>query len=205
MMKIPFFHKPRSADHDCAPVCLQMALAYFQIDSELPAIYLDARCLGPTHFALPWGICLAAAKWGLYARFISRHPDVLINESVVARATGLTDVQVRHEVREQLKECHDSEIALVQYDENTHKSLPARVVARASKSEVVIPSLVWGWQDVHNVVLTDSKDGIVTYHEPNTTFGANQEITETEFLERWCDDHTDNDLLIISNDPLWPR
>jgi len=58
---------------------------------------------------------------------------------------------------------------------------------------------------VHNVVLTslkDSNDAFVTYHDPDKADGEDQEMIEAEFLSRWRDARTDNDLLIISRDHL---
>jgi Papain-like cysteine protease AvrRpt2 len=198
VMKIPFFPKPAAGHHDCAPVCLRMALAYFGIEMKLSDIYSASGSLGQTHYTLPWGICLVAAKANLYATFISKHPQELINANDVAIASGMTVDDVRRVIQEQLAECCASErIALVTYDANTHPSLPASAVA--VKSGVVIPSLHWNAGDVHNVVLTGFEDSCVTYHDPNA--GANRTMSRMEFLKRWCDVHTDNDLLIISKDP----
>ena len=67
---------------------------------------------------------------------------------------------------------------------------------------MVIPGLRWNGNTVHNVVLTRVKDGCVIYHDSNESCGANRSMRETEFRDRWSDPHTDNDLLIISTDPL---
>jgi len=200
-MQIPFFHKADSGHHDCAPVCLRMALAYLDVDTPVSKIYADSRSLGRTRYTLPWGICLAAAKSTVYATFISKHPDELINADDIAQVAGVPVDEVRRVMQEQLAECRTSEkITLIKYDANIHVSLPASVIA--AKTGVVIPGLRWNGGAVHNVVLTRFKDGWVTYHDPNEGSGANRSMPEAEFQARWSDRRTDNDLLIISRDPL---
>ena len=81
-MKIPFYSQMDKSDPVCAAVCLQITLAYFEIEISLDEVYEISRSLGKCKYTLPCGICLGAAHFGLSACFASRNPYELNSEGI---------------------------------------------------------------------------------------------------------------------------
>lgn len=114
-MNIPFFKKENPNDSGCAPVCLQMALSYFGINKAIADIYSACESTGDSHYTLPWGVCLGAAKLGLRAYFISERPFELSDDSRldIMNVTGLSYHEIVAIERDQLDRCGSSPLIQV--------------------------------------------------------------------------------------------
>jgi len=213
-MNIPFKRKENPNDCGCAPVCLQMALEYYGNSKPIDEVYELCESIGNTHYTLPWGMLLGAAKSGLYAWFISKNPWELLPESRqdVGNITGYSTDDIKNIEIDQVRRCEDSNlIRIIKWNNRIHKSEPKFHVS--NKNAIVIPTVWWGVQP-HNIVLVDwdSCDQqnladvpkgckYVYYHDPNGE--ANSKMTEKDFFQMWLHPYTDNDLLIISKDYLY--
>lgn len=201
-MDIPFYYKANPSDVTCAPVCLRMALAYYGLRIELDHVYQIAHSMGACHYTIPWGMCLGAAEMGLYAIFVSRSPNVLLQMYIdrIAAIANMPIEQVGSEVECELAECRaNDKITLVEWEE-PFSSVPGNIVA--VEAGVVIPTVWWGDVDAHNIVLTHFDAHHVSYHDPNFPTGRDQRMSADDFFQMWHHENTDNDLLIISRNEL---
>jgi hypothetical protein len=212
-MNIPYYHKRNSNDVNCAAVCLQMALAFFEKKKrELEEICKMAHSLGDCCYTLPWGMCIGAASASveLHATYISRKPKKLIPRYRVniAKAAKISLEEVITQEKAQINECKEKEkyISLRSW-KKSYSNLPGKLVAE--EVGVVIPTV---WQgDAHNIVLTGFDAMKVVYHDPNPDPNfkmGNKSLNTEEFLRIWLhdfkDEETDNDLLVISEIPFNP-
>jgi len=202
-MNIPSFKKLNPNDSGCAPVCLQMALAYYGINKSIEEIYKVCESIGDSHFTLPWGICIGAAKFGLRTYFISERPFELNDDSRldIMNITRLSYDQIVEIERDQLERCDASNsINIMPWDDGL-KQLPFKILER--RLGVVIPTLWWGTQP-HNIVLikhsiTRTGQSQLYYHDPNTESPSGEVMSEAVFFKMWIHGNTDNDLLIITS------
>jgi hypothetical protein len=203
-MNITYFEKENRNDSGCAPVCLQMALDYFEQSKPIEEIYRRCESIGESHYTLPWGMMLATASFGLHATFISGNPYFLIEDSIqaICETTGRSKTYVRELVDSQIERCgKEPNIQLLKWDKS-YQNIPETVVSQ--ESGVVIPTILSGAP--HNVVLTKygelipQSEKFVWYHDPSGI--PDMMILETQFLEWWLNESTDNDLLIISKEKI---
>jgi len=131
-MQIPFYPKEDPKGLDCAPVCLRMALEYFDIYKSMDEIYELVGSLRDKHYTLPWGMCIGTSSVGLSATFISRNPNGLTDSSYkdIARETKLAVNEISQIVLEQLEECKRlPNISLIPW-EDRFKELPEKLFLR---------------------------------------------------------------------------
>jgi len=205
-MNIRHFKKENQNDCGCASVCLRMALDYFGIHKNITEVNNLCEALGDVHYSLPWGICLGAAKVGLYSTFISKNPWELLQSSRedIANMTNISIDEVKRIERNQVNRCKENELIKLLDWNDQFRNLPKRLV-RGEKG-IVIPTVWWGRQP-HNIVLVNYMDpGIegfesVYYHDPNGD-DTLPTMPENEFFGKWLDPRTDNDLLVISRNKI---
>lgn len=199
-MNIPFYKKENPNDCSCAPVCLQMAFAYYDIQKPINEIYRLCESLGETHYTLPWGMCLAAKKLGLHATFISKNPRELLESSIydISKITAKSIDEIKQIIEPQLQECQtEDRIQLLKWNDN-YKQIPERILNE--ESGIVIPTVWWRTQP-HNIVITSWAEDEIQYHDPNADIG-NHTMQTDSFFQNWLHEYTDHDLLIIWKVPL---
>lgn len=181
-MHIPHYKKENPNDCGCAPVCLRMALDYFDIKKDINDLYALCDSMGDVHYTLPWGLCKAVAEVGLYCTFISKEPSTLLDSSYndIETITGISAEIVKNRIDQQIDSCKaDTKIKLTKWQDG-FKNLPKELISRSERFElkhtmtemginqnesyfinslstVLIPTLWWG-QQPHNVVLVNYMD-----------------------------------------------
>ena len=213
-MYIPFYQKENRNDCGCAPVCLKMALAYFEIVEDINDIYKICESIGDVHYTLPWGICIGAAKKELHSIFVSKNPIKLLPSSYndISRITRINVTEISKIVLSQIKRCEQNDFITMLEWRQEFRELPKKFIQESIEA-VMIPTVWWGTQ-CHNIVMVNYMDpGIelssfngpngfesVYYHDPNGSDTST--MPESEFFKKWLNPYTDNDLLIISKQKL---
>jgi hypothetical protein len=201
-MNITHFKKQNTNDSSCAPVCLRMALSYFDIEITESETHKVAHSIGESHYTLPWGLCLGAASQGVYITFVSKNTKGLLQSSVdvVANITQKSSEEIDVFTKELVRECDESKFVTVLDWKDKYKSVIQNIVLQ--EAGVVVPTVWWelyGVLNCHNIVITKIHDNTVTYSDPNEETGSgNMEIER--FNNIWIHENTDNDFLVISKD-----
>ena len=209
----------------CQPISLLMALVYFEIYPLYPFRNIDAfavkrlrikrdlyercRTAAENNFAFPWGTLLGAVSYdNIYATLFSKNPRSLSDDNPVQEAgwykmeidemkTFISNLIAEAEVNKNIR--------LIQWYFNDEEKINFIKKIVNKGIGVVIPTVRWNRHSNHSIVVTDYIAGKFIFNNPNPSkYGSGNKtfFKEDEFKRKWFDERTDDDLIIISENPL---
>lgn len=207
-LDIPHIQKEKSHDNDaCQAIAVLMAARYYGSDVAKQDFYQLCHAKGDGNLVLPWGVCKAINKLGLYSGFVSKAPDKLNDHGyaeLMLKGNMNRDVAEEY-VKNLIAECRNSEkVELVEWHSGDERFL---LHILENEYGVIVPTLWWTNEENHSIVVTGYEivDDEYTIHFNNPNYpriSKERDFPLKEFHKRWLDPRTDYDFIVVSDQKI---